>query len=190
MSERRHSSRQPDELRVRGVRLVKESRPDYSSDSAAHVSITEKLGCSRFANGASRRSATPESVRAGKLRDRFGLKRAVFVGDRGMAAQARPRGPRAERVRLGLRLASSGDPRPSRKRRERIAAADLTEIRRAVRRDRRKMRKHFDLRIGEGFLFRRRRKQDIAAEAALDGLYVVRTMKASDLQVRPVRCGC
>ena len=64
---------------------------------------------------------------------------------------------------------------------------DLTEIRRAVRRDRRKMRKHFDLRIGEGFFFQRRRKQDIAAEAALDGLYVVRTMKASDLQVRPVR---
>ena len=123
----------------------------------------------------------------------------------------------------------------TRKRKDLIAAAaqDLIEIRRAVRRDKRplrnadairrraeraldkrKMRKHFDLRIGTGSFFWRRRKRNIADEAALDGFYVVRTnvpekrmsaavvetckrlgrverafrtMKASDLQVRPVR---
>ncbi len=105
------------------------------------------------------------------------------------------------------------------------------EIRRAVRRDKRplrsadairrraeralkkrKMRKHFDLKIGTGSFSWKRKKQNIADEAALDGFYVVRTnvpkermsaaavetckrlgrverafrtMKASDLQVRP-----
>ena len=123
-----------------------------------------------------------------------------------------------------------------RKRKDLIAAAaqDLIEIRRAVRRDKRplrnadairrraeralkkrKMRKHFDLKIGTGSFFWKRKKQNIADEAALDGFYVVRTnvqeermsaaavvetckrlgrverafrtMKASDLQVRPIR---
>ena len=123
----------------------------------------------------------------------------------------------------------------TRKREELIAAAaaDLMEIRRAVRRDKRplrsadairrraeraldkrKMRKHFDLRIGTGSFFWKRKKQAVADEAALGGFYVVRTnvpeermsaavvetckrlgrverafrtMKASDLQVRPIR---
>ena len=48
MPERKHSPRQPAELRVRGVRLVKENRPDCSRDSAVYASIAEKLGCSRF----------------------------------------------------------------------------------------------------------------------------------------------
>ena len=48
MPERKHSPRQPAELRVRGVRLVKENRSNYSSDSATCASIAEKLGCSRF----------------------------------------------------------------------------------------------------------------------------------------------
>ena len=48
MPERKHSPRQPAELRVRGVRLFKENRPDCSRDSAACASIAEKLGCSRF----------------------------------------------------------------------------------------------------------------------------------------------
>ena len=48
MSERKHTPRYPDELRVRGVRLFKENRSDYSSDSAAYALIAEKLGCSRF----------------------------------------------------------------------------------------------------------------------------------------------
>ena len=123
----------------------------------------------------------------------------------------------------------------ARKRRELIAAAaaELAAIRRAVRResrplrgaekiqrradralDKRRMRKHFEIRIGEDSFSWRRRKASIAAEAALDGFYVIRTsvpkermtdaeavlaykslgrverafrtMKASDLQVRPI----
>ena len=122
------------------------------------------------------------------------------------------------------------------KRKDLIAAtaADLMKIRRAVRREKRllrsadtiqrraeraldkhRMRKHFDLRIGPGSFSWRRKKQNIADEAALDGFYVVRTnvpekrmpaaaavetckrlgrverafrtMKAPDLQVRPIR---
>ena len=77
------------------------------------------------------------------------------------------------------------------------------------------MRKHFDLKIGTGSFFWKRKKRNIADEAALDGFYVVRTnvpeermsaadvvetckrlgrvertfrtMKAPDLQVRPIR---
>ena len=219
------------------------------------------------------------AVQVGKLRDRFGLKRAVFVGDRGMTAQARVREDlepngydwifalRAAGVRAladrgalqptlfderdmaeiecqelfpGERLVVCRNPLPAeeriRKRKGLIAAAaqDLIEIRRAVRRDKRplrnadairrraeralkkrKMQKHFDLKIGTGSFSWKRKKQNIADEAALDGFYVVRTnvqekrmsaaaavetckrlgrverafrtMKASDLQVRPIR---
>ena len=77
------------------------------------------------------------------------------------------------------------------------------------------MRKHFELEIGEASFSWRRRKESIAAEAALDGFYIIRTnvpkermtdaeavlackslgragrafrtMKASDLEVRPIR---
>ena len=65
MPERKYNPRQPAELRVHGVQLFKENRPDYFSDSAAYALIAETPGCSRFANGASRRSATPENARAG-----------------------------------------------------------------------------------------------------------------------------
>ena len=225
-------------------------------------------------------ASDPSTVAAqvGKLRDRFGLKRAVFVGDRGMTAQARVRedlepngcdwifalraagvGALAENGALqptlfderdmaeiecqelfpGERLVVCRNPllaeERTRKRKDLIAAAtqDLIEIRRAVRRDKRplrnadairrraeralgkrKMRKHFDLKIGTGSFSWKRKKQNIADEAALDGFYVVRTnvpeermsaavvetykrlgrverafrtMKASDLQVRPIR---
>ena len=218
------------------------------------------------------------AARISKFRDRFGLKRAVFVGDRGMAAQARIREDlepngfdwifalRASAVRA---LVDSGALQPrlfeergmaeiecpelfpgerlvvcrntllaeerARKRRESIAAAaaELMGVVRAVRRetrplrsadkirrraerilDKRKMRRHFELRIGAGSFFWRRRKSSIAAEAALDGFYVIRTnvpkkrlsaaeavltykslgrvkrtfraMKASDLETRPI----
>ena len=226
-------------------------------------------------------ASDPSTVAAqvGKLRDRFGLKRAVFVGDRGMVTQARVREdlePNGYDWIFALRaagvgaLAAEGSLQPTlfderdmaeiecrelfpgerlvvcrnpllaeertRKRKDLIAAtaADLMEIRRAVRRDKRplrsadairrraeralkkrKMRKHFDLKIGTGSFSWKRKKQNIADEAALDGFYVVRTnvpeermsaaavvetykrlgrverafrtMKASDLQVRPIR---
>ena len=48
MLERKHSQRQPDELRGREVRLFKENRPNYSGDSTTYASVAEKLGCFRF----------------------------------------------------------------------------------------------------------------------------------------------
>ena len=65
MPERKHIPRQPADLRARGVRPLKENRSNCSSETAAYASIMEKPGCSRFANSASRRSATPESGRDG-----------------------------------------------------------------------------------------------------------------------------
>ena len=92
------------------------------------------------------------------------------------------------------------------------AVADEHRAERAL--GKRKMRKHFDLRIGTGSFSWKRKKQAIADEAALNGFYVVwtnvpeewmsaavvltckrlsrverafRTMKASDLQIRPIR---
>ncbi len=230
-----------------------------------------------FPGNAADPSAAASQIR--KLRDRFGLERVVFVGDRGMTAQARiredlePNGLdwifalRAPAIRS---LAEDGALQPSlfderdmaeiecperfpgerlvvcrnpllageraRKRRELVAAAaaELAAVRQAVRRgkrppggadrirrradralDKRKMRKHFELEIGEASFSWRRRKESIAAEAALDGFHVIRTnvpkermpaaeavlaykslgkagrafrtMKASDLEVRPIR---
>ena len=48
MPGRKRAPRQPAELRLRGVRLFKENRPGYISDSAACASIAEKLGFPRF----------------------------------------------------------------------------------------------------------------------------------------------
>ena len=57
MPERKHTPRQPAELRVRGVRLVRGNRSNNSSDRVAYALTAEKLGYSRFANGAFRRRA-------------------------------------------------------------------------------------------------------------------------------------
>jgi len=46
--------------------------------------------------------------------------------------------------------------------------------------DKRKMRKHFALDIADGRLAFQRREQEIAAEARLDGIYVIRTSLAND----------
>ena len=104
----------------------------------------------------------------------------------------------------------------TRKRKDLIAAADLIEIRRRAERalKRRKMRKHFDLKIGTGSFSWKRKKRNIADEAALDGFCAFRTnvpekrmsaavvetqkrlgrverafrtMKPPDLHVRPIR---
>ncbi len=46
MTPRRFTPAYPAELRERGVRLFRENRADYSSDSAACRAIAPKLGCS------------------------------------------------------------------------------------------------------------------------------------------------
>lgn len=46
MSKPRFTPAYPSELRERGVRLFRENRADYASDSAAYKAIAPKLGCS------------------------------------------------------------------------------------------------------------------------------------------------
>ena len=46
MTKRQHTPAYPAELRERGVRLFRENRVNYSSDSAAYKAIAPKLGCS------------------------------------------------------------------------------------------------------------------------------------------------
>ncbi|WP_039017034.1 transposase [Halocynthiibacter namhaensis] len=46
MTKKKHTPAYPTELRERGVRLFRENRVNYSSDSAAHKAIAPKLGCS------------------------------------------------------------------------------------------------------------------------------------------------
>ncbi len=46
MTKQRFTPAYPAELRERGVRMVRENRADYSSDSAAYKAIAPKLGCS------------------------------------------------------------------------------------------------------------------------------------------------
>jgi hypothetical protein len=51
--------------------------------------------------------------------------------------------------------------------------------------DHHRMAKHFELDIGEGRFAFRRREDAIAAEAALDGLYVIRTSVGTDVLAAP-----
>lgn len=46
MTKQRFTPAYPAELRERGVRLFRENRADYSSDTAAYKAIAPKLGCS------------------------------------------------------------------------------------------------------------------------------------------------
>ena len=46
MAEKKHTPKYTTEFRERGVRLYREHRPDYASDSAAYRAIAGKLGCS------------------------------------------------------------------------------------------------------------------------------------------------
>ena len=46
MTKKKHTPAYPAELRERGVRLVRENRSEYASDSAAYRAIAPKLGCS------------------------------------------------------------------------------------------------------------------------------------------------
>ena len=180
-----------------------------------------------------------------KLKQRFGLKHVVLVGDRGMITQARIdeelrpagldwitalRAPDIQALAVGgvlqmslfddrdmasitspdfpgerLIVCRNSDLAKLRthKREELLAATerDLGKIAAAVRRQRRplrgeaeigvrvgqvinrhKMAKHFDLTIGEASFSFRRKHDAIAAEAALDGVYVVRAnVPAADL---------
>jgi hypothetical protein len=179
-----------------------------------------------------------------KLRERFGIERIAWVGDRGMLTSARieqvlkPQGmdwvsslraPQiaqlaAERgpfqpslfdernlIELtsehfpGERLVVCRNPalaeERARKRLELLAAseADLAQVAAAVQRSRRplcgeqaialrvgrvierfRMAKHFDLTITATSLSWRRKNEAIKAEAALDGLYVIRTSLGAD----------
>lgn len=46
MTKQRFTPAYPAELRERGVRVFRENRADYSSDTAAYKAIAPKLGCS------------------------------------------------------------------------------------------------------------------------------------------------
>ncbi len=46
MTKKKHTPAYPAELRDRGVRLVREHRAEYASDTAAYRAIAPTLGCS------------------------------------------------------------------------------------------------------------------------------------------------
>jgi len=179
-----------------------------------------------------------------KLKRRFGLKRVVLVGDRGMITSARIREElepagldwitalRAPAIRQlvddgplqlslfddrdlaeiaapeqfpGERLMVCRNPdladERARKREALLAATEraLEKVKRAVQRsraplrgeaeigqavgavrDRHKMAKHFEITITERSVSYRRKADSIAAEARLDGIYVVRTNVPAD----------
>ena len=192
---------------------------------------------------------TTLGAQVAKIRERFGLERVIWVGDRGLLTEARLREElrpvagfdwitalRAAQIRElvgrgslqlslfderdlgeitdpaypGERLIVCRNPllaeERSRKRRELLAATEreLEKIAAATQRDNRPLRgqdqiglrvgkvvnrykvaKHFALEIAEdGFRYTRDEAQ-IAEEAALDGIYVVRTSVAEDALAAP-----
>jgi hypothetical protein len=110
-----------------------------------------------------------------RVKDRFGITRVVLVGDRGMLTAARLRDDvapaqldwitalRAPQVKKLVRGA-----RPLRGR-------DTIAVRVDRVLTRRKVAKHFTLDIGDDHFSYARNQDSIAAEAALDGIYVLRT---------------
>ena len=191
-------------------------------------------------------TADPATVAAqvSKLKERFGIERIAWVGDRGMLTSARieqvlkPQGmdwvSSLRAPQIAQLAAENGPFQPSlfdernlieltsehfpgerlvvcrnpllaeeraRKRLELLAAteADLTKIAAATQRARSPLRgeqrialrvgrvtrhfhmaKHFELTITDTALIWRRKDEAIAAEAALDGLYVIRTSLAKE----------
>ena len=191
-------------------------------------------------------TADPATVAAqvSKLKERFGIERIAWVGDRGMLTSARieqvlkPQGmdwvSSLRAPQIAQLAAENGPFQPSlfdernlieltsehfpgerlvvcrnpllaeeraRKRLELLAAteADLTKIAAAAQRARSPLRgeqrialrvgrviehfhmaKHFELTITDTALIWRRKDEAIAAEAALDGLYVIRTSLAKE----------
>lgn len=187
---------------------------------------------------------TTFTAQVNKLRQRFGIRRVVFVGDRGMITSKRIEEDlrpvegldwitalRNDSLRKlvqqgtiqvslfderdlaevsspdypGERLVVCRNPllaaERARKRQELLAAAEqkLKAVVQAVSRPQRplrgqdqiglrvgrelkhtKMQKHFELTIQDDVFAYRRREEQIAAEAALDGLYVVRTSLADE----------
>jgi transposase len=149
-------------------------------------------------------------------RNLFEFRASEYPGERLIACRNPLLADKRGRVRQELLSAAEND---LNKVRDRVSAGRLkkaSEIGLAVGRviDRRKMKKHFILEISDGRLDFRRNEESIAREAALDGVYVIRTsvedgkleaaecvrhykklsqverafrtMKMVDLQIRPI----
>jgi transposase len=219
----------------------------YSRDEKKHLPqivfglLTDQDGCPVAVEVFEGNTGDPKTLgtQITKVRERFGIKRVVLVGDRGMITDARIRdelrpldgvdwitalrNPAIEQLverkslQLGLfddrDLAEITDPQypderlmvcrnpllaaeRARKRQELLEATEkaLEKVAAATRREKKplrgkapigvrvgrvlgrfKMAKHFDLEIEDDGFHYRRREVAIAEEAALDGIYVVRT---------------
>src|SRR5262244_676806 len=155
-----------------------------------------------------------------KLKSRFGLSRVVLVGDRGMIT-SRNRDLATERARKREALLEATERELSRiqtqVRRKGSTLRTAAEIGLAVGEvvNAKKMAKHVALDIRDGHFSWSRKGEQIAAEARLDGIYVIRTsvpadalssdhavqaykdlsrverafrsMKTIDLEIRPIR---
>src|SRR6266568_2214156 len=124
----------------------------------------------------------PKTVAAqvGKLKDRFGLTTVVLVGDRGMLTAARLREDIRPADLAWITAATQRARRPLRGQDKIAVRAD-----RVLRR--RKVAKHFTTQITGDNLSYARNPATIAAEAKLDGIYVLRTsVQAGGLQAGEV----
>jgi len=106
----------------------------------------------------------------GKVRKEFGLKELVFVGDRGMITKTRIEDLRGlegtetdlEKIRASVAAGRLKDP-------------DKIGVRVGKVIGKHKVAKHFTWEITDGGFSSRRDEAKIAAEARLDGIYVIRT---------------
>src|SRR6266536_534318 len=106
-----------------------------------------------------------------KVRQRFGLDRLILVGDRGMLTAARKRQELLAATERALAAIAAATQRPIRPLRGPAAIG----LRVGAVLGRHKVGKHFTIEIAEGGFRYARDAAAIAAEAALDGLYVIRT---------------
>src|SRR5579875_1247088 len=116
--------------------------------------------------------------------ERFGLERICFVGDRGMITSARVEALRAHGD-IDWVTALRSTETDLAKVQESVEAGRLRDAGKIGLRagrvvNRHKMAKHFTLEIEEGRFSFSRKQDAIAAEAELDGIYVIRTSLSED----------
>ncbi|MBW6495759.1 MAG: hypothetical protein K0B16_14595 [Burkholderiaceae bacterium] len=111
-----------------------------------------------------------------RLRDDFGIEQLVMVGDRGMISNKAIDELRAHK-RLELLAVTERNLGKIKARVDAGKLAGKDEIGRRIGKviNQYKMAKHFELAIGENTFSFARRGASIAAEAALDGIYIIRT---------------
>ena len=123
-------------------------------------------------------TADPQTLGAQvkKIRERFGIERIALVGDRGMLTTARIR----EELLMATEEVLAGIAAAHERGRQGAAGRDRTWKAPGRKANRKKVEKHFDIRVTDAEVVWARSEERIDEEARLDGIRMVRTSPGAD----------